>query len=210
MSQFQALRWSLARADAELSSFKAWLAGQAFIGETPIVEQIKSRPHMCGLLAATAGFSAPDLIRFELSLKGLFRTDLVLGNDSARQFALIEFEPAAENSIFSGKATLQYRHWSRDLEHGFGQIVDWAWIKSDHPTDITLTSAFGGAINASSYLIVCGRDAGMRDEMESRRFHHRRNSVKIDGIPARILTYDGMVAEMDLNLAAAKSFAVLP
>lgn len=210
MSRLQALRWSLSRAEAELASFKTWLSGQGYVGETPVVVQIKTRPHMCGLLAAIAGFSAPDLIQFELTLKGLFRTDLVLGHDAGRQFVLVEFEPAEETSLFSGRETRQYRHWSRHLQHGFGQIVDWAWIRSDHPHDVALTNVFGGAIHVSSFLVVCGRDAGLRDEMERRRFHHRDGSVRIDGIAARILTYDGMVREMDRNLAVARSLASLP
>lgn len=210
MSLFQPLAWSLARAETELNGFRTWLAGQGFVGETPIVEQIRARSHLCGLLAAIAGFSAPDLIRFELTLKGLFRTDLVLGNDAARQFALVEFEPAEATSLFSGRATQQYRHWSRHLEHGFGQVVDWAWIRSDHPHDIALTNAFGGPVQVSAFLVICGRDAGLRDEMERRRFGHRGGSVRIDGVSARILTYDGMVREMERNLAVAKSFATLP
>jgi Domain of unknown function (DUF4263) len=210
LSQFRSLNWSLARAEAELNSFKTWFCGQSFVGERAIVKEIEAREHMCGLLAGTAGFNAPDLIKRELTLRGLFRTDLVLGNNAARQFALIEFEGAEATSIFSGRQTAQYRHWSRQLEHGFGQVTDWAWVKSDAPNDITLTTAFGGVVNASAFLIICGRDASMRDDMEKRRFNHRQNSVKIDGVPARIMTYDDMLKAMEVNLAAAKSFSVLP
>ena len=90
----------MASAEVELNSFKRWFAGQSFVGETAIVDEIEAREQYgWGLPAATAGFSAPDLIKPELTLRGLFRTDLVLGNNAARQFALIEFEGAEATSI---------------------------------------------------------------------------------------------------------------
>lgn len=109
MSQFRPIAYSLSAAETELLSFKAWLAGRTFFGEAEVVAQIRARAQMCCLLASHAGIRAPDLIRFELALKGLFRTDLVLGNDHFRQFALIEFEDAQADSLFAG-GTRQYRH----------------------------------------------------------------------------------------------------
>src|SRR5687768_1931801 len=112
--QFNRITYSLLQAEAELVTFKAWLAGKAYFGETEVVKEIKARPQMCCLLGNTAGIRAPDLIKFELQLKGIFRTDLVLGNDAARQFALIEFEDAKEDSLFR-TGTSQYRYWGRRL-----------------------------------------------------------------------------------------------
>ena len=139
----------------------------------------------------------------------MLRTDLVLGNSHFRAFALIEFEDAEGNSIFSG-GTRQYRHWSRRLEHGFGQVLDWAWIRSDHPNDTILTSAFGGRITDSAYIVICGRDAGLRDDIERKRFEHRRSEIRIEGKPVRLMTYDDMLKAMEASLETAKSFALLP
>lgn len=157
MRQFDSIAYNLPAAEAELQTFKAWLGAAGFVGKTEIVREIRARRRMCCLLASRVGMSAPDLIRFELALKGMLRADLILGNDHFRQFVLIEFEDAKENSIFSG-GTRRYRHWARRPEHGFGQVVDWAWIRSDHPDDTVLTAAFGGRINVGSCIVVCGRD----------------------------------------------------
>ena len=46
--------------------------------------------------------------------------------------------------------------------------------------------------------------------MEKRRFNHRRNVITVAGVPARVMTYDDMVADMEINLATAKSFSSLP
>ncbi|MCJ2006071.1 Shedu anti-phage system protein SduA domain-containing protein [Methylobacterium sp. J-092] len=141
MSVFASIKFDLKTAETELSTFKDWLAGVTFVGETAIVQEIKARPHMACLLASLLGMQAPDLIKFELSLKGMFRTDLVLGNDGLRTFGLIEFEDAMDNSIFKG-GTAQYRSWSTRIEHGFSQVIDWAWVRSDHPNDSVLRPRF--------------------------------------------------------------------
>jgi hypothetical protein len=206
MSSFQSIKFDLKLADRELKSFKRWLTGVAFVGETAIVSEIKTRSHMACSLASTLGLPAPDMIKFELALKGMFRTDLVLGNDSQRKFGLIEFEDAQEDSIFK-RGSRQYRHWSPRLEHGFGQILDWAWVRSDHPHDTVLLNGFGGVITASAYAVICGRDASLRDDVERKRFRHRRDSLRVEGQPALVLTYDEMVRHIEDNLAAAKTWS---
>ena len=205
MTVFTSIKFDLKIADAELALFKGWLARAGFVGETAIVREIKARPNMACLLASLLGMPAPDLIRFELTLKGMFRTDLVLGNDALRKFGLIEFEDATETSLFKG-GTGQYRSWSPRIEHGFSQIIDWAWIRSDHPNDTVLVSAFGGPIETSAYAVICGRDDSLRDHIERKRFSHRRGSLKIEGHPAVILTYDEMVRSMEDSLAVAKTW----
>lgn len=207
MSLFKPIAFSLSTAEAELKSFKVWLSTKGFVGEREIVGEIRRREQMCCLIASSVGFNAPNMIRFELSLKGLFRTDLVLGNDHFRQFVLIEFEGAEETSVFA-KSTRQYRHWSRQIEHGFGQVIDWAWLRHDHPNDTVLTSAFGGHISESSYIVVCGRAAGLLNDMERKRFEHRRSRTTIEGEPVRFVTYDDLVAAVEFSLRTAKSFAL--
>jgi len=59
-------------------------------------------------MACLLGFSIlmpkPDLIKFEFGVRGLFRSDLVIGNDASRKFVLVEFEGGQRNSIFRGGA----------------------------------------------------------------------------------------------------------
>ncbi|MEL6064939.1 MULTISPECIES: Shedu anti-phage system protein SduA domain-containing protein [unclassified Methylobacterium] len=206
MSSFERIKFDLRHADTELISFKAWLATASFVGETVIVAEIKKRRHMACLLASTLGLPAPDMIKFELALKGMFRTDLVLGNDGQRRFGLVEFEDAEATSIFR-RGTVQYRFWSPRIGHGFSQILDWAWVRSDHPNDSVLLAGFGGPITTSAYAVICGRDASLADDVERKRFKHRRDHLKVEGQPALVLTYDEMVRSMEDNLAAAKTWS---
>jgi hypothetical protein len=138
-------------------------------------------------------------------MKGMFRTDLVLGNDGLRQFGLIEFEDAMANSIFK-EGTKQYRYWSPRIEHGFSQIIDWAWVRSDHPNDSVLVAGFGGRIMTSAYAVICGRKMSLKDDTEEKRFAHRRASLKVEGQPALVLTYDEMVRHIEDNLSALNSW----
>jgi hypothetical protein len=204
-SVLQPISFDLRTAASDLKSFKAWFAAAGFIGEQAIVAQIKSRPQMACLLATTLGLSAPNLIKFEMQVKGMFRTDLVLGNDGLRQFGLIEFEDAMSNSIFK-TGTKQYRYWSPRIEHGFSQIIDWAWVRSDHPNDTVLKAAFGGPVTVSAYAVICGRKASLNGDTEEKRFAHRRAALKVEGISAMVLTYDEMVLQMEDNLSALSSF----
>jgi hypothetical protein len=206
MSVFDGIKFNLTLADSELTSFKAWLSGVKFVSETIIVNEIKSRPQMACLLASTLGLQAPDMIKFELALKGMFRTDLVLGNHGTRRFGLIEFEDAEENSIFK-RGTAQYRYRSARIEHGFSQVIDWAWVRADHPSGSVLVAGFGGPVTASAYAVICGRDASLLDDVERKRFMHRRDHLKVEGQTVLVLTYDEMVRYMDDNLAVAKSWS---
>lgn len=205
MSVFDPIEYDLRLAEFELTSFKNWLAGVTFVPENVIVAEIRKRRQMACLLGAVVGVQAPDMIKFELELQGLFRTDLVLGNHNQRRFALIEFEGAETNSIFSQRAK-QSRLWARQIEHGYSQIIDWAWVRADHPTNSVLTNAFGGAIGVNGYAVVCGRDASLRGDLEHKRFEYRRQYAKVEGLPAQVLTYDGMVRRMDEILEALKTY----
>jgi hypothetical protein len=205
MSDFDPIAYDLTIAETELLSFKTWFASKAFLSETEIVDEIKARPQMACLLGSVLNIPAPDLIKFELTMKGIYRTDLVLGNDGARAFGLIEFEPAEKTTLFK-RGTAQYRYWGSGLEHGFGQIIDWAWVRDDHPSDTVLENSFGGKIKKSAFAVIAGRDAGVVGPLEQSRFEYRRHLVAVGGHHAQIMTYDDMVRRMDESLTTAKTY----
>jgi hypothetical protein len=80
-------------------------------------------------------------------------------------------------------------------------------VRSDHPNDSVLLSGFGGQITASAYAVICGRDASLHDDVERKRFKHRRDSLKVEGQPALVLTYDEMVLQMEDHLNVAKTWS---
>lgn len=200
MSLFDPVSFSLSEAEAELDAFKRWFRTVGFVREAVIVAEIRKRRHMMCLLGPTGSIAAPNLMCWELGLGGLFRTDLVIGNDAKREFTLVEFEGAGEASLFGKARTRQYRAWSGELEHGFGQLIDWACYQAHNLRDATLRDNFGGEIRRTTYLLICGRDAGIVGQGERERFDFRRTAVSVQGVPAQVLTYDEMVAAMTDNL----------
>ncbi len=180
---FDGIAFEATEADLQLASFKAWMSARDYFSETDVVKQIASRPQMACLLVFAILMPAPDLIKFEFGIKGLFRADLAIGNHKSRKFVLIEFEDGQENSLFKG-GTRKYRYWSPRLEHGFGQVVDWGWAKHSHPSDVAFTNSFGGNVLDDCYVVVCGRNppAG---SLEEQRFDFRRTPRYLNGVPVQ-------------------------
>lgn len=194
----------LRQAESELTSFETWLNAAGFVSETDIIREIRKRPSMLCLLGPVGAIPAADLFKWELGLQGLYRTDLVLGNHRSRSFLLIEFEGAEEFSVFKGKGTAQYRNWSPQLEHGFGQVVDWAALRAAGSNPV-MQNTFKGDIAKSTFLVICGRDAGIHAGLERQRFNFRRDNVQIQGLLSQVLTYDDMVGAMRDALEAWKT-----
>ena len=200
MSLLGTIAFSLNQAATELDSFKDWFSTIGFVKETVIVAEIRRRPHMTCLLGPTGSIAAPNRMRWEFGLGGVFRTDLVIGNDARREFTLIEFEGATATSVFGRNRTNQARAWSGEIEHGFGQLIDWACYQSHNLRDATLRDNLGGEIRRTTYLLICGRDAGIVGQGERERFDFRRNHISVQGVQAQVLTYDEMVCALTDNL----------
>jgi hypothetical protein len=74
----------------------------------------------------------------ELSLFGDYACDAASGDSKANAFTLIEFEDANEYSIFKKAAQgRSVRAWATRFEHGFSQLVDWAWRLADEGSKST-------------------------------------------------------------------------
>jgi hypothetical protein len=201
---FTPISFHARRADLELAEFKEWMARRDYFSESEAVAEVATRPHMACLLGWIVGMPPPDLIKFEFAIKGLFRADLAIGNDKARKFVLVEFEDGRENSLFSG-GTRKYRFWSRRLEHGFGQVIDWGWAKHSHPGDVAFTNSFGGRVVDDCYIVVCGRNP-LPGSLEEERFDFRRSRLRLSGVTVQILTYDLMVDLMSAYINAMRSW----
>ena len=196
---FDRIKFDAKQAAAELDSFKSWLFVRAHFSEKEVVAEIALRRHMACLLGFTILMPSPDMIKFEFQVKGLFRVDLVIGNDKSRKFVLVEFEDGNENSLFKG-GTNNYRYWSPRLEHGFGQVLDWGWAKHTHPGDLAFTNSFGGRVLDDCYVVVCGRNP-KPGSLEEERFDFRRTRLSLSGVPLQLYTYDNLIDAMEDNLA---------
>jgi Domain of unknown function (DUF4263) len=195
-----------AKADQEFAEFKTFLHQHQTFKEKTVVAELKKRLHLSCLLGSlVAGVPKADVYRYEFEVLGAFRADLVVGHSQSRRLVFVEFEGGEKNSLFGRGTTAQMRHWSRQLEHGFGQLVDWAWALS-HPNPL-ITNAFGFEMISSASVVVCGRDAEM-DATETSRFNWRTNNIAVGQASAisTCLTYDGLLNFFEGMIAAVKSY----
>ena len=207
MAQLQRINLDFSKAIVELAEFREFLQDNTTFSERKVVAELKKRPHLSCLI----GFLQPsvpraDAYKFEFQIQGVFRADLVVGNLQFKRFVLVEFEGGQDTSVFGPKGTNQMRDWSRHLEHGFGQLVDWAWAIQDACNTQMFKSAFECEDPIVLYLLVCGRDAAMKDGTEERRFAWRSQSIILDGKIATCLTYDGLFRFLESTLEAIKSY----
>ena len=206
MSILQPIDLDFSKAETELSEFRAFLQSNSTFSETEVVGQLKSRVNLSCLLGSMiAGVPRPDRYRFEFLILGVFRADLVVGNSQQNRFALVEFEGGEKGSIFSQKRINRLRPWSRQLENGFSQLVDWAWTKHDAGNTEIFRNSFGSDQISAIFVLVCGRDQLM-DPTDRKRFYWRRDHVQLSGTPATCLTYDDLLLFFEATVEATRSY----
>ncbi len=193
-----------------LDELEALLSNSAHLKERDhLLPFFKARPHLCaalGLLYDHIG--KPDLWASELQLFGDFGCDFASGDSVNNAFMLIELEDALEHSIFSplppGKTIKQ---WARRFEHGFSQLVDWAWnlettgLASD-PTDRVF-----GARNPSLYfLLIIGRNSDLT-AADRDRLRWRARHVSLGAFRMSCFTFDDILSLLRERVSWAAQFA---
>lgn len=130
---------------------------------------------------------------------------LILWSETCNKKPFVEFEPGQSQSLFRPNETNQMRVWSRHVEHGFGQLVDWAWAIHDTCHTSILKNSFECDDLSVVYVLVCGREASM-SSTEKKRLFWRRENVLLNRKKAACLTYDDLLVFFETTLEAIKSF----
>jgi hypothetical protein len=194
-------------AEKELAEFDAFLHQNAHFSERQVVTELKRRVHLSCLIGhLSAGVPRADVYKFEFQILGAFKADLVVGNMKTKRFVFVEFESGQVNSLFGPRKTNQMRDWSREIGHGFGQLVDWGWALDDAAISKIFENAIGCEDIAPQFLLVCGRDQTM-DTVENGRFSWRSRKVTLSGRQATTLTYDGLLLFFRSTIEAVKTIA---
>jgi hypothetical protein len=210
MPQLQRIRLDFNAAETELADFKEFLDGNPEFSETAVVSLLKSKLNLCCLLGSmVAGVPKADVYKFEFQIQGVFRADFVAGHLQQQRFVLVEFEDGGRHSLFGPRGTNQMRDWSSRFEHGFGQLVDWAWARGDVGNTQIFQSAFECNDMYPIFVLICGRDAFM-DATERKRFAWRYHNVDLGGAKAACLTYDGLFQFFQGTIDAIRSYQPNP
>jgi Domain of unknown function (DUF4263) len=150
-------------------------------------------------LSAFIGSYVPQIVRFnqikyEFTLYGDFRADLVIGDSVNNTYCFIEFEDATKDSIFidKGRSTSD---WSPRFEHGFSQIIDWFW-KIDDFKNTSLARSIFGIENIEFYgILVIGRDTFI-SPIDKARLTWRLNKVLVDSRKVICITFDQLARDI--------------
>lgn len=201
MSPLNSITLNLKTAEDEFGKFKTWLDANKRFAERDVVRELKRYPHLSCLMGYLKdGLGRPDVYKYEFEIQGVFRADLVVGNLNSCNFVLVEFEGGQDNSIFGPSQTNQMKDWSKQINHGFSQIVDWSWAKNDNHHTQVFKNAFGCNAVGELYILVCGRRDSL-DAVESSRLRWRSDNTLIGGSKVLCMTYDDLIAHFEGTLA---------
>ena len=131
-----------------------------------------------------------DRIAFEYDLFGDFACDLVIGDSTRRAYCFVEFENAAENSIFR-QSKRNVSEWSPRFERGFSQIIDWFYKLDVQSETRDFEYRFGRRSLYSMGPLIIGRDAELSAK-EKDRLEWRKRKLLVDSNHIYCLTFDDL------------------
>lgn len=205
----------LATARVEVGRLRGFLRDNRFFSERKAVAEFKRCPNATVLIGALArGMVVAEAFKYEFRIHGVVSADLVLRSRNKGTVVFVEFEGGNPTSIFAHRSTNQMRHWSHEIEHATGQIVDWSWMIADAGNSPILRSNLGTDAFDIQFLVVCGRDHSFDGGLLASRFAFRRSRLNVAGCSIVFVTYDGLLAEIahaltDLR-AESEGHPVLP
>jgi hypothetical protein len=189
---FEPIALNRIQLQAELDDFEVFLTCTKSLKERKhIAPFFKQKKHPVAALGLTnSGIAMPDRVSTELSLFGDFTCDAASGDSVSKAFLLIEFEDATERSVLGSAGPGKVKPWSPRFEHGFSQLVDWAWRLSESHESQAFRRIFEMNDPSIHLLLIAGRDADLNDDDQA-RIRWRANSMTIGAYRMSCLTFDG-------------------
>jgi hypothetical protein len=182
------------------------LAAETHLKErAEILPFFQGRQHLCTALGLTnSSIELPNRWARKLDLFGDFTCDVAAGDSEANAYTLMEFEPALEYSIFTKlQPKKSMRRWSPRFEHGFSQLVDWAWrISSEGESSAAFRRIFGDDNPAIHLLLVVGRDSDLGKD-DPTRLRWRANHTSLGQFRMSCFTFDGILSSIRRRLLLA-------
>ena len=210
MRTFEPITLDLAKLSRELDELTQLPGSHKSLKEREHVAPFfKERRQLCAAIALTNGsVELPDRVALELDLFGDFACDVAGGDSNANAYTLVEFEDAHEFSILTklerGKTM---KRWAPRFEHGFSQLVDWAWRLHTEGANTDAYKRIFGANNANiNLLLIAGRDADLRAD-DLARIRWRANNISLGGFGTTCMTFDGVLNTLRRRLTLVANSA---
>jgi antiviral defense system Shedu protein SduA len=191
---------------ADLRELEAFLNDNKSLKErNQVLPFFGSHPQLIGALGwMNAAAGRPDRYATELDLFGDFSCDAAAGDSAEGAFTLIEFEDAAEYSVFRApEPGKSIRKWSARFERGFSQLVDWAWRLGTEGDSQARERIFGSQPVSVHLLLVVGRNTDLQDQ-DFRRMSWRSQNVRLGGHNMSCLTFDNILSTLKGRIMIAE------
>jgi hypothetical protein len=201
MPDFEPYALDLVAGRAQVKELKDLLAGSSDLSEKDFQNFFHPRAHLRALVGLyNPNLARADRLAWEYPIFGDFRCDFAIGDATRKSYTFVEYEDAGPTSLFVKQGEKATRAWSRRLDAGYGQIIDW-FYKIHSMTDTPEMEARLGkrSVQCTGVLII-GRDQHM-DAGERMRLDWRRERVVIDSKHIVCVTYDQLVEDLSFRLA---------
>jgi hypothetical protein len=199
MTSFDSFSFRRTRAEEEVGQFKQLLDSHS---HTPLREREHILPffkehRQAAALIGRYNFNTinPDRIAFEFDVFGDHKADLVVGDSQRHQYCFIEFEDAAETSVFK-KAAKVTPEWSHRFDHGTNQIIDWIYWLDNQRGTASYLSRFGAAPIQFVGVLVIGRDRFLENPLHRERLVWRSEHVIVASRKVNCITYDQLYRDL--------------
>lgn len=205
MKSLNSVRFNPVACRDELRNLSLLLATAGPLSERrSLLPFFRGAVHLSALIGSySPQITTSDLVAHEYVLFGDFTCDLVVGDSHRQSFCLVEFEDASPGSIFVQRGR-ETPVWSRRLEHGFSQLVDWFWKLDDARGSVEFQHRFGSGFPRVMGILVAGCDGmGIR---ERQRLQWRSEKVVVDSRQIICLTYDQLLSDLTRQLDALSDF----
>jgi len=199
---FEEIKLNVPQLRVELDQFDAFLSSTTHLKErAEIAPFFKTRKNLVAAIGLTRSeFGFPDRVATELELFGDFACDLASGDSKRKAFLLIEFEDATERSVLGKAAPGKIKPWAPRFEHGFSQLIDWAWrLSFESHSSKAFRRIFGVDDPSIHFLLIAGRDADLGDDDQA-RIRWRANNITFGAYRMSFLTFDGLLETLRLRL----------
>jgi hypothetical protein len=190
----------------ELAQFEILLKSKEILGERELQRFFDQARHLTAYIGvgASLGIGIAKQVAKQFVLMGDFIADLAFGTRE-KSFCVVELEDGDPTSVLEKVGNKATKEWSRRLEHGFSQLIDWFCLLDGQKNTPSFQKNFGyGHIDFVGLLLV-GRTKGLSED-DLYRVRWRKHNVVVASHPIYCMTYDelyeGLKEAYELHAAA--------
>lgn len=199
MKEFDYIKYDHTKAEKELKQLKKLLLNKSLAEREKIQPQLYKSKNLLYLLASLFP-KLNDVIFEENHMVGYaseqpilddYKADIVIRDQDINMNLFIELEDAQDNSIFSPTDDKEMRTWTKRIEHGYSQLIDWYYRLADFKTTTKFAERYGENGDYLGLLII-GRNDTFKSEYEKKRFNWRFTKTLVDSRNIFCMTYDDL------------------